>query len=60
MRKRQVYSEPLFAEAKQCHGLRPFRLGERQKVNMEGLMAAAGQNLKRWLGMTPGAAPLGA
>src|SRR5437764_14630083 len=52
MRKRKVWPEPLFAEAKQWHGLRQFRLRGLQRVNMEGLLIAAGQNLKRWLGAT--------
>jgi hypothetical protein len=47
MRKRQVWVEPLFAEAKQWHGLRRFRGLE--KVNGEALFVAAGQNLKRLL-----------
>ena len=49
MRKRQVWVEPLFAEAKDWHGLRRFRLRGLPKVNMEGLLIAAGQNLKRLL-----------
>jgi transposase len=49
MRKRQVWVEPLFAEAKDWHGLRRFRLRELQKVNGEALLIAAGQNLKRLL-----------
>jgi transposase len=49
MRKRAVWVEPLFGEAKQWHGLRQFRLRRLPKVNMEGLFTAAGQNLKRWL-----------
>ncbi len=49
MRKRQVWVEPLFAQAKQWHGLRRFRLRGLRAVNMEGLLVAAGQNLKRWL-----------
>ncbi len=49
MRKRKVWIEPLFGEAKQWHGLRQFRLRGLQKVNMEGLFIAAGQNLKRLL-----------
>lgn len=49
MRKRAVWVEPLFGEAKQWHGLRKFRLRGLPKVNMEGLLIAAGQNLKRWL-----------
>ena len=52
MRKRKVWPEPLFAEAKQWHGLRQFRLRGLQRVNMEGLLIAAGQNLKRWLAAT--------
>ena len=49
MRKRSVWVEPLFGEAKQWHGLRQFRLRGLANVNMEGLLVAAGQNLKRWL-----------
>ena len=52
MRKRAVWVEPLFGEAKQWHGLRRFRLRGLPKVNMEGLLLAAGQNLKRWLSAT--------
>jgi transposase len=49
MRKRAVWIEPLFGEAKDWHGLRRFRLRGLWKVNCEGLLTAAGQNLKRWL-----------
>jgi transposase len=49
MRKRKVWIEPLFGEAKQWHGMRQFRLRGLQKVNMEGVFIAAGQNLKRLL-----------
>jgi hypothetical protein len=49
MRKRQVWVEPLFAEAKEWHGLRQFRLRGLEKVNGEALLIAAGQNLKRLL-----------
>src|SRR5215213_5259482 len=49
MRKRQVWVEPLFAEAKDWHGLRRFRLRGLEKVNGEALLIAAGQNLKRLL-----------
>ena len=49
MRKRAVWIEPLFGEAKQWHGLRPFRLRGLRKVTTESLLTAAGQNLKRWL-----------
>jgi hypothetical protein len=48
-RKRQVWVEPLFGEAKEWHGLRRFRLRGLDAVNIEGLRVAAGQNLKRWL-----------
>jgi hypothetical protein len=49
MRKRKVWVEPLFAEAKDWHGLRRFRLRGLAKVNGEALLVAAGQNLKRLL-----------
>ena len=52
MRKRQVWVEPLFAEAKLWHGLRRFRLRGLENVNIEGLLVAAGQNLKRFLAAT--------
>jgi transposase len=52
MRKRQVWVEPLFAEAKVWHGLRRFRLRGLENVNIEGLLVAAGQNLKRLLAAT--------
>ncbi len=49
LRKRQVWVEPLFGEGKQWHGMRRFRLRGIEKVNMEGLFRAAGQNIKRLL-----------
>jgi transposase len=49
MRKRQVWVEPLFAEAKEWHGLRRLRLRGLMNVNIQGLLVAAGQNLKRFL-----------
>jgi transposase len=49
LRKRQVWVEPLFAEAKEWHGLRRFRLRRLWRVNSEALMIATGQNLKRLL-----------
>lgn len=49
MRKRKVWVEPLFGEAKQWHGLEQFRLRGLVKVNGEALLTAAGQNLKRLL-----------
>ena len=48
-RKRQVWVEPLFAEAKEWHGLRRFRLRGLAGVNVEALLTASGQNLKRLL-----------
>jgi len=52
MRKRQVWVEPLFAEAKAWHGLRRLRLRSLDNVNIEGLLIAAGPNLKRFLAAT--------
>src|SRR5436305_12988638 len=49
MRKRKVWVEPLFAEAKDWHGLRRFRLRLLWRVNCEALRIAAGQILKRLL-----------
>lgn len=49
IRKRSVWVEPLFAEAKDWHGMRRFRLRQLWKVNCEALIIAAGQNLKRLL-----------
>ena len=47
MRKRSLWVEPLFGEAKEFHCLRRFRLRRLRRVNIEGVMVAAGQNLKR-------------
>ncbi|GAC1344475.1 MAG: hypothetical protein NVSMB27_05510 [Ktedonobacteraceae bacterium] len=49
MRKRQVWVEPLFAEAKDWHGMRRFRVRLFWRINIEALRVAAGQNLKRLL-----------
>jgi hypothetical protein len=49
MRKRQVWVEPKFAESKLWHQGRRFRLRRIHKVNMEGLMRAAVQNIKQLL-----------
>jgi hypothetical protein len=56
---RKVWVEPLFAEGKQWHGMRRFRLRRFRlrrlrlrrlwRVNGEALLLAAGQNLKRLL-----------
>jgi hypothetical protein len=52
MRKRKVWVEPLFAEAKEWHGLRRLRLRGLDNANIQGLLIAAGQNLKRFLAVT--------
>jgi len=49
MRKRQVWVEPLFAEAKEWHGLRRLWLRGLENANIQGLLIAAGQNVKRLL-----------
>ena len=41
--------EPLFAEAEDWHGMRRFRLRRLEKVNVEALLIASGQNVKRLL-----------
>jgi Transposase DDE domain len=49
MRKRKLWTEPLFAEAKLWHGMRRFRLRRFWRVNIEALMVAGAQNIKRLL-----------
>jgi transposase len=49
LRKRSVWVEPLFGEAKEWHGMRRFRLRRLEKVNIEALLIASGQNVKRVL-----------
>jgi hypothetical protein len=49
LRKRRVWVEPLFAEAKDWHAMRRFRLRRLEKVNIEALLIASGQNVKRLL-----------
>lgn len=49
IRKRKVWVEPMFAEAKQWHGMDRMRLRMLQRVNAEVLVCAAGQNIKRLL-----------
>jgi transposase len=49
MRKRKVWVEPIFAEAKLWHGMRRFRLRRLWRVSIEALMIASVQNLKRLL-----------
>ncbi len=53
LRKRKVWVEPLFAEAKDRHGMRRFRLRGLDKVNAEALLIAAGQILKRLVALRP-------
>ncbi len=57
VRKRQVWVEPLFAEAKAWHGLRRLRLRGLRLRGLEDASArvpsmAAGQDPKRWLAAT--------
>ncbi len=49
LRKRAVWVEPLFGEAKQWHGLARFRLRRLWRVNIQALLIASVQNLKRLL-----------
>ncbi len=49
LRKRKVWVEPMFAEAKEWHGMRRFRLRTLWRVNAEAMVTAAGQNIKRLL-----------
>ena len=49
LRKRRVWVEPMFGEAKEWHGMRRFRLRTLWRVNAEAMVIAAGQNIKRLL-----------
>jgi hypothetical protein len=49
LRKCRVWVELMFAEAKEWHGMRRFRLRTLRRVNIEVPMIAAGQNIKRLL-----------
>jgi hypothetical protein len=49
LRKRRVWVEPMFGEAKEWHGMRRFRLRTLWRVNAEALVIASGQNVKRLL-----------
>lgn len=53
MRKRQVWVEPMFGEAKQWHNMRKFRWRGLVKDNIQALLTAAGQNIKRLLKQKP-------
>jgi hypothetical protein len=43
LRKRRVWVEPMFGEAKEWHGMRRFRLRRLWRVNAEAMVVAAGQ-----------------
>ena len=47
IRRRKGWVDPLLAEAKGWHGMRRFRLRTSWRANVEALLVAAGQNLKR-------------
>jgi hypothetical protein len=49
LRKRRVWVEPMFGEAKEWHGMRRFRLRRLWRVNAEAMVIATGQNTKRLL-----------
>ena len=49
LNKRKVWVEPLFAEAKDWHGMRRFRLRRLWRVNCEAQIIAAGHNLQQLL-----------
>jgi hypothetical protein len=49
LRKRRVWVEPLFEEAKEWHGMRRFRLRTLRRVNAEAVLIATGQDIKRLL-----------
>jgi hypothetical protein len=53
VRKRQVWVEPLsVTEAKAWHRMPRLRLRRLLNANIQGLLIAAGQNLKRFLATT--------
>jgi hypothetical protein len=49
VRKREVWGEAMFAEVAEWHGLRRLWLRGLLNTNIQGLLNAAGQNLKRFL-----------
>jgi hypothetical protein len=57
VRKRKVWVEPIFAEAKEWHGMKRFRLRTLRRVNAEAMGIAAGQNIKRLLTFSAGRGP---
>jgi DDE family transposase len=57
LRKRAVWVESLFGEAKDWHGMDRFRLRRLKTVNIEALMVAVGQNTKRLVASSCGRGP---
>ena len=53
LRKRKVWIEPLFGEAKQWHRMERLRLRMLERTNCEVLIVATGQNIKRLLTFGP-------
>jgi hypothetical protein len=49
LRKRRVWVELTFAEAKEWHGMRRFRLRTLRRLNAEAPLIATGQNINRLL-----------
>jgi hypothetical protein len=52
VRKRKVWVEPLFTEAKEWRGLRRLRLRGLLNANIQDVLIAARQNLKSFLATT--------
>jgi Transposase DDE domain len=44
----------MFAEAKEWHGMRRFRLRTLRRVNIEAMLIAAGQNVKSGCSLSGG------
>ena len=56
LRKRRVWVEPMFGEAKEWHGIRRFRLRTLWRVNAVTMVIATGQNIEHLLTF-PGRGP---
>ena len=54
--KRKIWVEAMFAEAKEWHRMRRIRPRTLRRVNIDALLIAAGQNIKRLLAFS-GRAP---
>jgi hypothetical protein len=52
MKKRQVYSEGSFSEAKEVHGMDKARFQGAEKVNIQALMTSMIQNIKKFVKYT--------